>query len=265
MGDEACVGFLQRALPRLKFRWTGFRRVRGQVCKRLKRRMRVLELDSFADYWSYLQANESEWAVLDAMCRVVVSRFWRDRVVYEQLRDVVLLELSAQAEGNLRCWSAGCASGEEPYSLALACRHAAIDGALVDIIATDADAYLLQRAAEGTYAPATLRELPSGWIDAHFTECGSHWRIHDDVRRVVDFRCQDLREQMPDGPLSLLLCRNMVFTYFDLPLQRELLGQMRERLRVGGALVIGSHEQLPSSDGFEPWPGTQAVYRRNAA
>ena len=121
LSDEECVAFLQYALPRLNLRWAGFRKVRGQVNKRLKRRIKELGLEGLTAYRSYLEEDPEEWRRLDEFCRITISRFYRDRGVFQLLQDRVLPELAERAadEGRsvIRVWSAGCASGEEVYTL----------------------------------------------------------------------------------------------------------------------------------------------------
>ncbi len=124
MTNDECVAFLQWCLPRLGMRWAGFRKVRKTVCKRVARRLHTLGLPDADAYRRYLVGHEAEWPRLDAMCRIPISRFWRDRGVFDLLADEVFpaLATAAAARGDncLRVWSAGCASGEEPYSVRLA-------------------------------------------------------------------------------------------------------------------------------------------------
>ena len=87
MNDADCVEFLQWALPRLRMRWAGFRKVRGQVCKRIGRRLKELGLGDIDAYRSYLDKHSEEWEILDGLCRITISRFHRDRKVFECLRD----------------------------------------------------------------------------------------------------------------------------------------------------------------------------------
>ena len=143
-----CVAFLQWALPRLGRRWAGYRKVRRQVCRRVRRRLEELGLDGFEAYRVRLEQDAGEWEVLDGLTNVTISRFFRDRGVFEFLREQVL-------RPGMRVWSAGCASGEEPYTLALLC-----DG--LDILATDVDPAMLRRAEAARYPPSALRELPDG-------------------------------------------------------------------------------------------------------
>jgi chemotaxis protein methyltransferase CheR len=108
------VTFLQQALPRLGRRWAGYRKVRRQVCRRIRHRIDELGPEGFEAYHAHLEAQPGEWEVLDGLMNVTISRFNRDRGVFEFLRDEVL-------RPGMRVWSAGCASGEEPYTLALLC------------------------------------------------------------------------------------------------------------------------------------------------
>ncbi|HUE72271.1 MAG TPA: hypothetical protein VMP01_15410 [Pirellulaceae bacterium] len=114
MKDSLCVEFLQWALPQLRMRWPGFRKVRKQVCKRVDRRLRELGLADEKAYHEYLAAQPAEWSVLDTFCCISISRLYRDRGVFDYLRDQVLPRLAAAAlaggQQALRCWSAGCAS-----------------------------------------------------------------------------------------------------------------------------------------------------------
>src|SRR5262245_42618359 len=111
MRDPECVGFLQWALPRMGLRWQGFRRVHGQVCKRIGRRLRALGITDLGDYRRTLEKTPEEWAALEGLCRVSISRFCRDRALWSLLGDPVLPALAAEAsrggERALRAWSAG--------------------------------------------------------------------------------------------------------------------------------------------------------------
>lgn len=174
MKDTDCVEFLQWALPRLRMRWDGFRKVRGQVCKRITRRLKELGIDDLETYRSHLEENSGEWQILDGLCRITISRFHRDRRVFERLRDTLLPDLAAEAERLnrvLRIWSAGCASGEEPYTLSILWRaflQKHYRQITPEIIATDTDPVLLERATSGFYEPSSLKELAPDTVDAAF-------------------------------------------------------------------------------------------------
>ena len=252
MKNRECVRFLQWALPKLYLRWRGFRRVRGQVCKRIQRRLRELELSDFAAYQSYLTTHPGEWSVLDAYCRITISRFYRDRAVFNHLRQAVLPTLArlaiARGDPQLRCWSAGCASGEEVYTLKIIWNLSVLaqfPSLPLGIVATDADPQMLERAKIACYRSGSLKELPPGWLKKAFTQSNQHYCIRAPFREGIDFYQQDIRTQMPDGQFHLVLCRNLAFTYFEETLQRKILTEIVQRLLPGGAIAIGSHESLP--------------------
>jgi chemotaxis protein methyltransferase CheR len=265
-----CVAFLQWALPRLGLAWPGFRRVHRQVCKRIGRRLQSLRLGSPAAYRAHLDSHPEEWRVLDSMCRIPVSRLVRDRIVFERLAGVTLPCLAARAmnrtDRTLSCWSAGCASGEEPYSLSvmwkleLAPRFPDLG---FRVLATDVDERLLERARRGQYQHSSLREVPPAWIEAAFTRRARLFVLRPEFHLGVEFLAQDLRQHVPSGPFDLVLCRNLAFTYFDAPLQRLTLMRVLAALRPGGGLVIGRRERLPEgAAGLDPWIAELGVYRR---
>jgi chemotaxis protein methyltransferase CheR len=266
MRETECISFLQRVMPTLRLQWRGFRKVRKQVCKRIERRIKALGLSSFEAYGEHLDHERSEWALLDGMCRITISRFFRDKGVFGYLREAVLPELAekvrSEGEEALRIWSVGCASGEEPYTLAiiwqteLAARFA---GLKAEIVATDSHPEMLSRAQKGCYLYSSLKELPKPWLKRAFSAENGRYRLKEEYRAAVTFLRQDIRSEMPEGRFAIILCRNLVFSYFDDALQRRLLEKMQKRLRPGGYLVIGTHESLPEgAPGFEPlgsWPG----------
>jgi chemotaxis protein methyltransferase CheR len=262
------VAFLQWALPRLHLRWPGFRRVRGQVCKRIVRRMKALDVDGWAGYAAYLERHPDEWALLDGLCRVTISRFYRDRGVFQHLADEILPLLAqrvvAAGGDTIRCWSAGCASGEEPYTLAIVwrrCVQPAFPGLRLRIVATDVDPVLLARARAGLYRPGTLKELPAALREAAFEPAGDLLRVRDEFRDAIELRQEDIRMHQPDEQFQLVLCRNLVFTYFDAPLQQRLLAAIGARLAPGGVLVIGRHEHFPSdAPGWRHWDGDDSIW-----
>ncbi len=260
MTDADCVAFLQWALPRLGLRWAGYRKVRRQVCKRVARRMRALELPDSHAYRSYLQAVPGEWAVLDACCWISISRFFRDRGVFDALGRVVLPALvqrvRERGERRLRAWNAGCAAGEEAYTLRLLWAFAPDlvgRGIELDVLGTDTDERQLERAHRAVYPASSLREVPASWRARAFEPTPHGEQLREPFLTHVRFERQDLREQMPDGPFDLVLCRNVAFTYFEAPEQARVGARLVHRLAPGGALVIGAHERLP--DAIEMGPG----------
>ncbi len=266
--DPATVAFLQWALPRLGLQWKGYRKVRGTVRKRLARRLRALGLTDLGAYRAYLDAHPEEWRTLESMCWIPISRFHRDRGVFERIRrDVLpaLAEAAAREKRPVRIWSAGCASGEEPYTLAILWHfeiEPAHPGMQFELLATDIDDHMIARAERGVYNEGSLRELPTHLRDRAFVrEPDGSMRIRDELRRGIRFRREDLRATMPEGPFDAILCRNLAFTYFDEPTQRRIAEDFIARLRCGGFLVVGCHEMLPcESQKIVRW--APSIYQR---
>ncbi|MBZ0157431.1 MAG: chemotaxis protein CheR [Alphaproteobacteria bacterium] len=273
MKDLECTEFLQWGLPRLRFRWSGFRKVRKQVCKRLQRRISELGLSDISTYKGYLDSHSAEWEVLDSLCQITISRFYRDRRVFDALCSTILPGLAKNASETgaheIRCWCAGCCSGEEAYTLQILWRTYVMPALQrqipLRIIATDLNPDVLERAQKGAFPASSLVDLPEKLIREAFECSGSACTIRGAFREDVEFARQDIREQLPEGTFHLLLCRNLVFTYFDRTLQLEILERIVERLSPGGFFVIGIHESLP--DGVStlvPYNKLPGVYQKSA-
>jgi chemotaxis protein methyltransferase CheR len=269
MRDKDCIAFLQSHLPRLGLRWAGFRKVRGTVCKRLRRRLRELGLGDLDAYGAYLADRPEEWSRLDALCRIPISRFYRDREVFRTLGSQVLPALAQRAAGGseheVRAWSAGCASGEEPHSLRIVWEetvHERFPGVRLAITATDADPTMLDRAKRACYSAGSLKDLPQDWCERAFTQNNDTLCLQPNYKEGTRFLLQDIRVAMPDGRFHLVLCRNLAFTYFDAERQRRLLPELVGHLYPKAYLVLGSHEELPPrSEGFSCTFGNLPIYQ----
>lgn len=205
------------------------------------------------------------------MCRIPISRFYRDRRVYHWLAEEGFPDLAEEADrrgdGTVRCWSAGCASGEEPYSLKLAWLEKAAGRyphISLEILATDVDNIMVRRAWKGCYTGGSLRELSDEVRSAAFEKAGDLFCIRDHWREGIEFELQDMRKEWPEGAFDLIACRNTAFTYFDSASQRSCLTQIARTLRPGGLFLIGGHEQLPECQAkFEEAVPHMPIYRKS--
>ncbi len=268
LNDDKCVHFLQWALPRLHLNWTGYRKVRAQVCKRIARRMSELGQSDIDAYRIYLQHDSCEWGVLEECCRVTISRFYRDRRFFEFLSEDVLPALARRArqrgDSVIRCWSAGCASGEEAYSLSLLWHMVLMrqfPGMELWLVASDIDGVLIQRAVTACYPFSSLKELPGVWRDDAFLRTDGEYCLREAYRNGPVFRREDILSASFEKPLDFILCRNLVFTYFDLEKQKAALDMFKANLAVRGALAIGAHESLPEGEnGMIRWHARMPVF-----
>ncbi len=265
MQDAECIEFLQWALPRLHQRWQGFRKVRAQVCKRIDRRWKGLGLSGPRAYRDYLEQQPAEWEMLDRLCPVTISSFYRDKAVFDFIGATLLPQLAREAAEHavhdLHALSIGCASGEEPYTLMLAwhfCAAPLFPEATLHVIATDMLQEMLERAHNACYPFSSLKRLPEAWRMHAFEHTADKYCLRAKYRQGIEFVQQDVRTALPEGRFNLILCRNLVFTYFDESMQRQILERLLTRLPSGGALVVGRREVLPpETAGLAPWPGAE--------
>ena len=187
---------------------------------------------------------------MDECCRITISRFYRDRVVFEHLCQFLpglIQNGSDKSDKSIRCWCAGCASGEEVYTLKLI-EHFHLSSQKLflplQIIGTDINEFLLSRARGGCYPKGTLKELPVQWIAKAF-DVNEQYCLKSAFHEGIKFEAGDIRKQMPSSSFHLILCRNLAFTYFEPILQQEILQGLLYRLVPEGILVIGKKESLP--------------------
>jgi chemotaxis protein methyltransferase CheR len=175
-------------------------------------------------------------------------------------------QVIARADSDIRCWSAGCAAGEEPYTLSIIWRHCCatqFPALRLRLVATDIDPAAIRRAERGCYRASSVKELPSEWRTQAFVAVADELCLKQEYRRSVTFMLQDIRERAPAVSFDLILCRNLVFTYFDAAIQRKILRGLSDSLAPGGALIIGHLESLPNGPwGLVPWFTRERVYRK---
>ncbi|MCW8330935.1 hypothetical protein MD588_19255 [Photobacterium sp. SDRW27] len=229
-------------------------------------------LEELADYRTYLEASPGEWRMLDTLCPVTISRFYRDKAVFTALEQQLLPSLIRKAidhgQNKLKVWSAGCASGEEAYTIALIWKlqlQQYFPGFQLEILATDLDPAMGKRISEACYPYSSIRYLPERWLHQAFLRQHNIYCLKPEYKHPIMFHTQDIRYNQPVDLFDLVLCRNLVFTYFSTKLQHSVTEQINKVMHPGGALVIGCHETLPENvRGFDVWYGPHRIYRKAA-
>jgi chemotaxis protein methyltransferase CheR len=191
--------------------------------------------------------------------------------VYEFLQQEVLPQLAekitARGETELRCWSLGCAAGEEPYSLAILWKCLFVrqfPNLAFRVLATDINPKAICRAEAGCYTRSSVKDLPQEWLGAAFVPSGELSCIQPEYREPVRFLIQDIRQKLPSECFHLILCRYLIFTYFDEKLQREMIKKIEQKLEPSGALVIGKTEALPEGNfHLEQWSSACRIYKKS--
>ena len=232
--------------------------------------MRDLNVANLPAYRARLEADPAEWRALDECCHITISRFFREKDVFEALRASVLPGIAVRAKQQARparIWSAGCASGEEPYTLKilwdLEVTNSCPGTVPLSIIATDADAAMLARAQQACFKAGSLRELPHSLVEQAFDRAGPLYCVKPQYRQGIGFLHEDLRSVAPAGPFDLILCRYVAFTYFAPAIQKQVFSRLLERLLPDGYLAIGGDERLPCDcAALLPLQGAPQIFKK---
>jgi chemotaxis protein methyltransferase CheR len=244
---------------------------RDMVYSRLVRRLRELHLPSFRAYCDLLRSanGTDEIGTLINAITTNLTRFFREDHHFEHLRDTVLAEAEATAthtgRRHLRIWSAGCSSGEEPYSIAMTLLQNLpnIRQWNARILATDLDSSMVARAAAGVYGRETASDVPPALRQAYFTASDKTLTASEDMKALITFKQLNLLGTWPmKGPFDVIFCRN-VMIYFDNPTKTNLVARYAEMLRPGGWLYVGHSETLLDREGGFT-PAGRTIYRKNA-
>jgi chemotaxis protein methyltransferase CheR len=230
--------------------------------KRLGRRLRELELTNFSAY-HYLVRNappgDGEFARLIDELTTNETYFLRERSQLRALISEILPELQLQRSRRIGApvsiWSAGCSSGEEPYSIViLALEAGMVPGVDIRVYASDISQRMLHKARQGEYREASFREIDPCLREKYFVEKEACWRISDSVKKHVDFIHLNLLDRSKIallGSMDVILCRNVII-YFDVESKRDVIQTFFEKLRPGGHLLLGHSESLINlSNAFE--------------
>lgn len=234
---------------------------------RLGRRLRALGLSDFEEYCRLLDSPSGEEERHNLINAVTTNHtsFFREKHHFDYLQNAVLPAIARDATvRRLRIWSAGCSSGEEPYTIAMVLRECRALFAAWDarILATDLDTNVLKRAADGVYDDDRLEAVPASYRKRYFVEAADGSEVAcDDLRSMISFGQLNLLEPWPmTGPFDIIFFRNVVI-YFDKPTQRTLFDRYAEMLKPDGWLFVGHSESLMGvSDRFELVGRT--IYRR---
>ena len=239
--------------------------------RRIGIRVKVTHSATADAYCDLVARSEKELDLLLKGLTIHVSQFFRNRSTFEKLREVVLPALFERLrnEGGDRAtfWSVGCASGEEPYSLAIILRDSfpeELKEFKVSLVATDIDEGILDAALAGVYPPERLVEVPAEVKERHFLPLGERFVLDPAIREMVEFRRGDFFDPGSSIESDLILCRN-VLIYFERSEQAGILQRVASSLHTGGVLVLGKAETLVGEmqRRFTPLCPVERIYQKN--
>jgi two-component system CheB/CheR fusion protein len=247
------------------FDFTGYKR--STLSRRVRKRMNDIGVQEFTDYQDRLESSVEEFRHLFDTILINVTSFFRDTDAWSYLRGEVIPDLISHVEtgAEIRVWSAGCASGEESYSLAIAFAETmGIEDCIrrVKIYGTDVDEDALRAARSGLYPPGALDSMDESLRQKYFEPSGGSFAFRSDLRRRVIFGRHDITTDAPISRLDLLVCRNTLM-YFNVETQSQIIDRFHFALRDSGYLFLGKAEML-LSDGerFEAANIRHRTFRR---
>ena len=233
--------FLKAALPPLGYDWRRHRR-KG-VRRKLLARLAALGLDDFSSYLERLSGDAAEIDVFRRLLTVTISRFYRDPPVFDRIRCELIPRILGE-RGKALIWSAGSASGEEPYTLAMIAEEH-FPGREIRVVATDMDSECMARAEAGVYEESSVRKIPPLLKEKYFRKTGAGSAVDKGLRRNILFVMHDILTYPPVRYADIVLCRNLAYTYVGQELRLRMKRYIYEILAPGGYLVLGRTESLP--------------------
>ncbi len=246
---ESLLQYLKRSRG---FDFTGYKRASLQ--RRLDKRIGEVGCGSYAAYTDFLEVHSEEFPLLFNTVLINVTTFFRDTASWEYLSEEILPRLlTGKTEDDpIRLWSAGCASGQEPYSLAMMLAEAmGLDAfrARVKIYATDVDEDALAQARSASYSEREVRDVPPAFLEKYFDREGDRYIFSKDLRRSLIFGRHDLLQDSPISRIDLLVCRNTVM-YFNSEVQAGIMARFHFAIKDGGFLFLGKAEMLFAHSGL---------------
>ncbi|MGO9884097.1 MAG: CheR family methyltransferase, partial [Solirubrobacteraceae bacterium] len=264
--DSGTLGNLLEFIKSTRgFDFTGYKR--SSIERRVVKRMSEVGVERYEDYIDYLELHAGEFGELFNALLINVTGFFRDPTTWEHLADTIIPQLVDVngADLPLRIWCAGCASGEEPYTVAMILARAIGDEAFrerVKIYATDVDEEALDQGRLGAYLPRQVEDVPADALERFFERTDQRYVFRKDLRRAVIFGRNDLVKDAPISRVDLLVCRNTLM-YFNVEAQSQIVDRFHFALREGGYLFLGKAEMLLSAtDRFEVASMRQRIFRR---
>jgi len=241
-GRKDLIGLMEKVYRERGFDFRGYKE--STLTRRLGRRLRARGVQTYIDYARVLDNDQTEYDRLFMDLTINVTSFFRDEVAFKALEGVVLPALITKGETNIRIWSAGCATGEEPYSIAMLlmeCLDWESGLREVFILATDIDNKALERAREGLFTPKEVEGIRPAWLERYFCAEGGGFRVKPALKQLVTFEEHNLVSDPPYSGLDLVVCRNVLIYLNPMP-QAQMIEGFYSALKQGGFLLLGKSE-----------------------
>ena len=231
--------------------WDGYRKVRRGVKKRIGRHMQEMGCRTMQKYIFALDQDKDARQHCERLMTVSISRFFRDRALWQTIENQILPTIIKENRKGVKVWSAGCACGEEVYTLkilwhALSGRFQCLP--VLEIWATDMNHVYLNKARAGIYPPSSLKEIPEGFRALYFQPGPEEqtYTLAECLKKGIKWREYNLLLDPPVTNFQVIFLRNSLLTYYEDELRAPAFQKVLDSLAQGGFLIIGSHEKIPS-------------------
>ncbi|MFP4465869.1 MAG: CheR family methyltransferase [Candidatus Goldiibacteriota bacterium] len=216
--------------------------------RRFAVRMRALHKITYCEYLEKIKADPGEMNILLDRLTINVTEFFRDPEMYIEFENELLPALINEGKKKFRIWSAGCSTGEEPYSIAVSIEEAqdamGVRNLTYEIYASDIDEKVLRAGVEGVYEARTMRNIAPNRRAKYFTDAGNEkYRVNDSIKEKIRFIRLNLMKPYEKNFFDVVFCRNVII-YFTKELQEEVMQTFYDSLRSGGILILGKTETM---------------------
>ena len=258
----------RQLLDYFDYSWDGYRRVRKGVKKRISRHMQQLGCRSVDEYLHILDRYEEIRHQCECLMTVSVSRFFRDRMLWKIIENNIVPEILSKNIEKVKFWDAGCACGEEVYSMKIlweTLRSRFDNMPDIEIWATDIHQVYLRRAREGIYSVSSLKEVEQNVREIYFLflEDKKKFRINPSLQKGIIWKVHNMLHDFDEGDFDIIFVRNNLLTYYIDEIKQPAFQKVVKSLAQGGFLVIGSHEKLPfESINLRPFHDKPYIFRK---
>jgi chemotaxis methyl-accepting protein methylase len=248
--------------------WKGYRKVRKGVQKRMDRYMWGLGLRTRDSLLVALEKNPEQRAQVEKLMTVSISRFFRDRNLWNAIESYVLPAVVSKEKKKIKVWSAGCSSGEEVYSFKILWEEWGRNRDRtpeLELRATDMNPELIDRARTGVYSSGSLKEVPEEWRSKYFSPVkANRWTISDFLKEGIHWKVHNLLiDEPPSKEFQIIFLRNNLLTYYKVETLRPAVAKLIETLSPRGFLIVGAHEKLPQEfTELTPFPHHPNIFQK---
>lgn len=236
------------------------------LVRRIDSRLRANSLKTYKEYADFLDKNPEEHKKLDKELTIHVTDFFRDQAMWDVFIKSVIPKLIEEKGSNkrIRVWSAGCSSGEEPYSIAM-CFHEVLKDKVseynIKIVGTDYDSETIKKAKAGVYPESKLKDLDDSFVRKYFEKKGNNYHVLPDIKSIVDLQKGDIFSPIKPRNNDIIFCRNTVI-YFEKDAKTNLYLDFYENLNKGGFFIMGKTEILlgESRNIFKVFDGAERIF-----